>query len=149
MHFAWHYTTGEKFAQICESGFLLPAHVGVSPPEKPILWFSTAPHWEETACKFIVGENGAPIRQTMLDTRRLGMGLVRFGCPVSDLMTGAALLKAARMKPATWASLCAAGKRQGSDPADWWGRTKPLAIAKLAVDVMTDDLQWECVRSAA
>ncbi len=52
---SWHYTTGDKYELIKKSGLLLPADIGISPPERPILWFSTHPRYEPTALKPLCG----------------------------------------------------------------------------------------------
>lgn len=143
----WHYTTGQKFPFIVGCGFLLPSGIAASPPEKPILWFSANQYWEQTACK-AWSEPGQPLRiLSMQETFKLGGGLVRFGCHVKHLRTGEALRKGARMKSAVWSQLAVQGLREGARPAEWWGRTKRLAIDELAVEVMTDEMKWEPVRS--
>src|SRR5690242_12554077 len=82
---AWHYTTGENFRLIVESGFLLPTAVGIGKHEKPVLWFSVAEFWEPTAAKMML-QNGQMVNMGMEGTYKHGGGLARFGVAVSKLV---------------------------------------------------------------
>ena len=146
---AWHYTTGVHFERIAAAGFLMPAATAVAPPEKPILWFSVNQYWELTANKGWEFPGGSIRTLTMTETFEKARGLVRFGCPLRLLRSGEALRKEGRMKSAMWRLLAAEGKRQGADPGEWWGTTKPLSIDGLAVEVMNREWAWEPVRTAA
>ena len=75
----WHYTTGQNFIEIVDSGELRPTVVGVQPPERGILWFSAHPQWEPTACKLLIRGDGTARRLSMEETYVRGRGLVRFG----------------------------------------------------------------------
>lgn len=146
---AWHYTTGKHFERIATTGFLMPAATAVEPPEKPILWFSVNQYWELTANKGWEFPDGTIRTLTMQETFEKARGLVRFGSPLRLLRSGEALRKEARMKSAMWLMLATEGKRQGANPADWWGTTKPLPIDGMAVEVMNREWAWEPVRPAA
>lgn len=50
----WHYTSLERFAQIMESGVIMPATANVGAKEKPVVWFSANQFWEHTATKAIL-----------------------------------------------------------------------------------------------
>lgn len=144
---AWHYTTGIHFERICATGFLMPAATAVTPPEKPIVWFSLNQYWEPTANKGWAGD-GDTYTMTMQETFKRARGLCRFGCPLRLLRGGEALRKEARMKSSMWKLLATEGKRKGADPGEWWGTTRPLAIEILAVAVMNRAWVWEPVRDS-
>lgn len=55
---AWHYTTGEKFIEIVDSGFLLPTANYIASPELPVLWFSRNQKWEPTSRKMVMESDG-------------------------------------------------------------------------------------------
>ncbi len=145
---AWHYTTGQHFKRICESGILMPAATAVTPPEKPILWFSLNQYWEPTANKGWRNPDGTILTLTMQQTLERAAGLVRFGCPLRLLRGGEALRKEARMKSAVWKMPFDEGERQGANPCDWRGTVKPLFIDNLAVDVMSKEWKWVPVRES-
>ena len=83
---AWHYTTGQKFEQIAETGFILPASIGVKPPERPIVWFSLNQNFELTARKGWCDVAGFVRTLSVQETREAGGGLVRLGLDASKLI---------------------------------------------------------------
>jgi hypothetical protein len=138
---AWHYTTGEKFELIQKDGMLRPAHIGVFAPERPVIWFSTNPVFEPTAAKAIVVD-GVRHMLTLREMYDRAGGIVRLGCRISRLKSGADLRKAARMQPAIWNVLASVGKRMGASSADWWGYVGALTLTEVVVERMNDDLAW-------
>jgi hypothetical protein len=79
----WHYTTGTCFLQITEEGYIQPATAYIAPGERPIVWFSTNPIWEPTACKGVPVPGGLSRTGTFEETYERGRGLVRFGVAAS------------------------------------------------------------------
>jgi hypothetical protein len=142
---AWHYTTGQKFLAIVESGYLKPTNIDVRPPEKPILWFSLNQKWENTANKAILEADGEIKRLSMQETRRLGGGLVRFGIKPNVLYLGNQLRIKASMSASIWKVLCKEGLKQNAKPSEWCGSLKPIPINKLFIEVMNKDFVWEKV----
>lgn len=74
MAMAWHYTTGNKFPLIVADGLIRPAAIGVKPPERPIVWFSLAQHFEMTARKGLMNEAGQFRTASIQETREFGGG---------------------------------------------------------------------------
>src|SRR5690606_12596681 len=62
VNIVWHYTTGNKFQEILESGVLLRDDQTTpylfAPGEKGFVWFSSNQQWEETANKAAIDEAG-------------------------------------------------------------------------------------------
>ena len=141
----WHYTTGEKFKLIVESGLLLTASIGVYPPEKPILWFSSHPYFEPTAIKNYE-LNGKIRRLSLPELFKLGRGLCRFGYQKKLLLSGQALRADARMPLKIWKRLEQVALEQGSHSRYWWGITECLPIGNLVIEVMADSMNWERVQ---
>ena len=75
----WHYTVGIRFQQIAESGEIRPAMAYVPKNEKPAVWFSTNPVWEQTANKSWMNENGSLVHLNMKQSAEHGNGLFRIG----------------------------------------------------------------------
>lgn len=142
---AWHYTTGEKFILIVDSGMLLPTDIGTMPPEKPVLWFSKHPYFEPTAQKTVV-ENGKMRRLPVTELFKAGSGLIRFGYPTARLFHGRSLRAEARIPRIQWKVLEKVARKQGSNPEDWWGTTESLVIDDLVVEVMNESMEWQRVQ---
>lgn len=140
---SWHYTTGDKYELIKKSSLLLPSDIGVSEPERPILWFSTHPKFEPTAMKPIRSLDGGFIRMlTLEELREMAGGLVRFHCPVSRLKFGENLRKEAKMKSKIWLGLAKAATKVNASQSDWWGHVGTMEIADLKVERMSNRMTW-------
>jgi hypothetical protein len=139
---AWHYTTGEKYELIKKCGSLLPADIGVTAPERPILWFSTHPRFEPTALKPLASARGIIRMLTMEEMRDMAGGLVRFGCPVTRLKFGENLRKEAKMQSIIWRSLAKSAVRVKANQGDWWGYVGTMEIAGLKVELMSNRMTW-------
>lgn len=142
---AWHYTTVDKFELIQQSGMLTPADIGVQPPELPIVWFSLATYFENSARKGISDTTGAGLRAaTVEEMYELGNGLYRLGCPISKLLTGERLRKAAKMSMIQWKRLLKVAQHMKATPGDWWGLPgSNLEIAGLTIETMGPDMKWK------
>ena len=138
---AWHYTVGNHFLKIMESGYLRPTDIGIEPGEKPILWFSTNQTWDQTACKAVL-KDGKICRISKEETRNLGGGLYRFGMPIDRLHMWPKLVRKARMTPNVQRLLEIEGRKQGANPSEWCGLTSnPIAIDKIfAIQTEADGL---------
>jgi len=139
----WHYTTGENFIKIVEDGFLKPTSIGIKGKEKPILWFSSHPYFEPTACKAKI-INGSIQRLTMKETFIAGGGLVRLGMPLSSLTRWPQLHRDALMPRKIARILERSGKEQGAKPSQWYGLIDiPLDIGEcVSIQAINGDVQW-------
>lgn len=148
---AYHYTIGDYFRPIIESGFLDPARSvtqGQGLRERPILWFSTHPIWEPTACK-AYSSNGHIRTLSMAETIEKGHGGIRFGCPVSRLHSWSTgkLRSKARMSKDVAKALRLSGIEQGATPEFWYGSLSKVSLSGLTVEVINSDMQWELLRT--
>lgn len=144
---AWHYTTGEKFLLIVESGVIRPSDGLVFPPERPIAWFSLEQHFEMTARKAVM-KDGRIRTMTIQETKEVCGGLCRFGVAAERLIAwkGGALRKAARMSHAIAKALELYGRKQGANPHEWLGSLEPVPVDECAaVGFMGDNGQWLAV----
>jgi hypothetical protein len=143
---AWHYTTGQNYELIKQTGMVIPASAGVQPPEEPILWFSTHPVFEPTALKPAGDENGNFIRMLSLDElSEMAGGLYRFGSPTNRLLHGEKLRKAARMKSIWWRRLLKGAENLKGNPGDWWGYVGTMDLDEVTVEIMDDNKRWRPV----
>jgi hypothetical protein len=140
---AWHYTTGEKFLLIVESGELRPTDIGVSYPEKPILWFSLEQKWEPTACKAIL-ENGELKTLSMEETFEYGKGLVRFGIRLDSLHHWKKLIRKSQMAADMVKQLESTGLQQGADKNLWYGSIGIIPLSRCkSIQVMNNNGEWQ------
>lgn len=147
---AWHYTTGEKWTHIRWLGELLPARIGIKPPERPIVWFSMDQRFEPTARKAIADSQGRVLRLAEPEELdELAGGAFRIGIHPARLLRGEALRKAARMPPNIWRRLGDEGRRQGADPALWLGAVvEALPLTGLRVERLTPAGAWCALHEA-
>jgi hypothetical protein len=124
------YTIGQKFAQIARDGVIKPATAYVSPRERPVVWFSTHPLWEPTACKMVQAPDGRLRRLTREETARYGGGLVRIGvAPESAPHNWQAYRRLSGVNPHIASGLAKSGKDQGADPRHWYVSFEPVPAA--------------------
>jgi hypothetical protein len=144
-HVAWHYTTGENFIKIADSGVLLPTDAYIAPGEFPILWFSLNQIWEPTSRKAIFNEERKLVSFTKAQTERLGRGLARFGFPSALLTPWNSLWKLANISRKKAKALEIVGCREGAIPAHWMGCLHEIAVNDLRIEIL-DENKWVCVQ---
>ena len=132
---AWHYTIGKHAASIIEGGVIRGATEHVPTGEMPVVWFSLRQHWEPTANKMIRSADGTVRFGTMADTIRIGGGW-RFGLPVSELLPYRDLKRAANISGETARGLERVARRQGADPALWYGSLTPVEVSRCIVQIL-------------
>ena len=131
---AWHYSTADRLQSIQRSGLILPASAGIPATERPVAWFSLHPRFEPTAAKGLVDRaTGKRRTATIAEMIDIGSGLVRFGIPARELLTGEALRRKARISNAAWRQLCASGIQCGANPSHWFGLIGPMELARCDV----------------
>jgi hypothetical protein len=139
----WHYTTGQCFLQIVEDGIIKPAITGVPTHEKPIVWFSTNPHWENTASKAMRKPDGSIVTLNMEETAEHCGGLVRFGvAPETAPHDWNALRDISGMSPKMASALYQAAIRQGARPGEWWGCFEPVPRSRWVAVHVYQDGRW-------
>lgn len=146
---AWQHTTGAKFVNIIECGWLMPANAGVTPPERLVAWFSTNPAWEQTASKWLLLPDHSGRGASMQETRQLGCRLVRFGMAPKGLRTGDALRRAALISRSVWRLMENEGRRQGTELSEWFGFVGAIPVEALEIEVLDFDDSWKRVVETA
>lgn len=138
---AWHYTTAFHIQAILESEMLRPTGIGIKPPEKPILWFSTNKYWENTVIKSLSDDEAQGFLsrdQLMFVTQ----AFFRFGVPMKGLLFGTMLKQKARMPNMAWRNLLAGAKVNKADFTEWCGTFESIALQNTVIEVMYDDMRW-------
>ncbi len=141
---AWHYTITPIYFEILKSGYLKPSDSYLTPGEKPVLWFSSNPFWEETASKSLK-DHGMTIHLSMEETAQKAGGLVRFAFPLELLVRWPRIGQQANIKSKERKILEEAGIRRGADPRQWYGTLERInvddciAIERMKMETRT----WE------
>lgn len=124
----WHYTVTQHYPSIMKEGRLRLATLHVATRERPVVWFSTQPFWEPTACKGII-ENG--VRRTATFEEMRDTGLVRFGVRPSDApYDWHAYLRKSRIDRGIADGLLEVARALGADPNHWFVSFRPVAIER-------------------
>lgn len=140
MSTAYHYTVGKCFQGILSTGHIMQATAGILAWERPVVWFSTNPMFEPTARKWDM-TTGRVL--SVEECRRRCGGLVRLGMKTQSLIPWPDLARAAGIRRDRRRSLEQVGRRQGANPAHWWGSLEPVTLEDIEVfDVAMDDLNW-------
>jgi len=117
---AWHYTSGERAAEILRAGVLKAAEGELGSTQPALLWFSLRQHWDPIA-------HGS----TPSD------GAWRFGVAAEELLPWRQL--AAAMDRDAARALERAGRKAGSDPALWLGSRDPVELDLCRIEHLHGD----------
>lgn len=143
---AWHYTTGTCFLRIVEAGYLRPTDAAIPKHEVPALWFSRNQVWEPTSAKGIFDNKGKNWTLSKLETYEFGCGLIRFGYPVTKLISWPELQKKAKILPCRANVLENTGRMLGANPSDWMGSMSRIFICDLVIESLEDN-KWVRIAS--
>lgn len=144
MMMAWHYTKGVHYPKIVSSGVLKCTSSGIPDDEKPVLWFSINPKWENTVSTAQV-INNVKRTHTMSETRDQFEGLYRFGVPSNLLIPWIELIKVANIHPLMRKLLEKSARNCGANPYQWMGLLQSMAINEAVIEIMDDDGKWHSV----
>lgn len=139
----WHYTIGIHAHSILRCGHIRPATAFIADTEIPIVWFSAARFWENTANK--IGENprGELVALSRQQTEEHGGGLFRFSAPANlELMRWPHLGSKAGMTPALIRALTKSGRERGSRPENWCGVFGTVPIESSRMQMLVDGKVW-------
>jgi hypothetical protein len=143
MSIIWHYTIRAYLPQILADGLLKPAIAGVPRGERPAVWFSSNPAWEETANKMVMTWSG-PRLGTKETTHRHGGGLCRIGVTASVAPHGwGAFKRLSGIKTAHARALERAGLKAGAKPAEWYVSFAAVPREKWVSVELWNGREWE------
>jgi len=139
---AYHYTIGKYLPAIFESGELRPTDSYVEPGERPILWFSTHPHFEPTATKMVISADGSYRGLSVEETEQQGGGLFRFGVSLDRVTSWPRIGSLAGIRTKMKKSLEEAGLRKGASPRQWFGSLGPFSIHEMTFEGLNAAGKW-------
>jgi hypothetical protein len=115
----FHYTTMEKLGKILDSRSIFTATGYVPKNERPVVWFSTNPVWEETANKGIMDALGRISDGSREKTHKGAGGLARIEVPESITVNWLTFKLESGIKPVLAKRLARIAKKQNSKPSEW------------------------------
>lgn len=141
----WHYTIGPHYAKIIESGVIRPATANVLKGERPAVWFSLNPAWEQTACKGII-EDGVRRSLPFEEMLELRIDAFRFGViPSLAPYDWSAYVRKSRVNPRMAKGLLTVATEMGADPQEWFVSFAPVPVAQCsAIDIWYEN-DWHSV----
>jgi hypothetical protein len=125
---AFHYTIGDKISVIRREG-LKPATAFIDPGERPVVWFTLAPVWEQTANKIKETSQGL-LPASMLETEILGGGLFRIVVDDENMIRWDAWKKLSGVSSRTAKRLEQSAIVAGSRVEDWRVSFEPILPAQ-------------------
>jgi len=143
-----HYTYGHKLLAIQAAGALIPTGASIPPWEKRALWFSSNPHFEQTALKPMLVE-GRAVRLSFEKLAEL-VGVYRFCLHgASGLSQWPAARKLLGIRMADADKMESVGRRLGALSCQWWATIEPVPLDRLELQVWRDGCwQQEEISSA-
>lgn len=142
----WHYTTGECFSKAFRDGYLRPAYASTfRKHEKAVVWFSSNPVFEATACKGLVNlATGKSRFLTFAEHVAYPDGLMRIGVAAGTApLNFRAIVHYTGMARRCARHLTQVAYEMGANPADWWGATQTVPRSHwLTIERWTID-HWE------
>ena len=133
----YHYTKVMHLPPILAQG-LKPTNVFIAPGEKPVLWFSTNPQWENT----VFCSDAPSLKEAHLRMRSMG-GLARIGCHDSVAPHRWKELKELANIPSKFAmSLYQAAIAVQSRPGEWRGTFSVVPVKQFKTIEVFDGVNW-------
>ena len=129
----FHYTVGNKLEAILESGELRPTGAHIDTGERPVVWFTKCPEWDNTANKSVGTRDGEIVHLDRAGTHLLAGGLVRFLVPEQAAPHDwRAFVRKSGVSKQTARRLAEVARKRGVDPADWRVSFEPVPMAEWA-----------------
>lgn len=120
----WHYTILDRFRSILRDGFIKPATEYVPPDERPVVWFSSNPVWEQSAAKTFVAGG---ISRTGSFEDHVSVGVFRIGVhPETAPYRWKEIKELSNMDSSVAQNLYKVAIEDGARPGEWYGTFDPV-----------------------
>jgi hypothetical protein len=138
----WHYTIGKHLPKIIESKLIKLATIGVR--EKPAVWFSTNPIWEQTCNKLWQDSITGKLRQlSKEETHRYGNGLVRIRIkPEAAPYNFQAFKRISKISNNAAKRLTEKAELWGAKPQEWWVSFESVPQSEWLDIEVWDGMNW-------
>ncbi len=139
----WHYTRGDNMRGILQDGTIKLATAGIMQNERPVVWFSTNPIWEETVNGIVIERDGTLKYLDKDETHAECGGLFRIGvAPETAPYTWEVIKVRARIKPKVAKVLAEIAREKGANPKDWRGTLEPVPREKWIAVESWNGSEW-------
>lgn len=137
----WHYTILDAFRSILHDGFIKPATEFVPPGERPVVWFSSNPVWENSAAKGVT--EGGRMRIATFD-EHVSAGLIRIGVQSATApYRWQETKELSNMDASVAQKLYRVAIAKGARPGEWYGTFDPVPRdAWVSVEIWRDG-EWQ------
>jgi hypothetical protein len=140
----WHYTCGDRLELILKSGEIRPATAGIEKGERPAVWFSSNPVWEETANKLRLDSWTGEVRSlTKQETHEYAGGLARIAVsPETAPVNWERFCRESGASTKMLAGLKKAAYSMSSHPSQWFVSFSPVRREKWLSIELWDGKKW-------
>ena len=140
----WHYTCGDRLELIQKSGEIRPAIAGIEKGERPAVWFSSNPVWEETANKLLMDSLTGQVRSlTKQETHEYAGGLARIAVsPETAPINWDRFSSESGASTKMLAGLRKAAYSMGSRPSQWFVSFSSVRREKWLAIELWDGEKW-------
>jgi hypothetical protein len=141
----WHYTVYQNWEGILESGFIKTSDTLIESGEKPAVWFSTNPNFEQTARKIIQDTETGEIKlnQGRDELFEAGFQCVRIEVvPTLPFINWKKYKKISGISKGVAKAMEKVGIEQGANPAEWLALFEPVSLDYCKNIEIWDGKQW-------
>ena len=140
----WHYTAELRIPEIVQSGVIKLATKFLEKRERPAVWLSSNPTWENTATK--MANDGFHTRQLSLEEMKLHFGLARIQVVTKkSYVTWGKFKYDSGISAEFYDFLESEGFRKQANPKEWYASFEPIVKAEwLSIEIWRNN-QWEVV----
>ena len=118
----WHYTNGRRIDQIIESGQINLATAYIEKNERPAVWLSTNPLFENTATRLTKEGEDIPFNDSRLPAIRIEVR------PSDKYVTWARFKHTGKISPRMAMHVEKVGRESGANPAQWYASFRPILM---------------------
>ena len=140
----WHYTAELRINEIIESGVIKLATKYLEKRERPAVWLSSNPVWENTATKMV--NDGFNLRQLSLEEMKIHFGLARIEViPKDSYITWGKYKYDSGISARFYGMLESEGLRKQANPKEWYASFEPILKHEwLSIEIWKNN-KWEVV----
>jgi hypothetical protein len=141
----WHYTTADRLHKIAESGRINTTSTLIERGERPAVWLSTNPEWEETVQRVVINEVGNKTPPLSRDgLLKLGIIPVRIeiNCQQVRLLNWNEFKKKSRISKFCADNLEEVALEDGADPQQWRASFQPIDLKRTVCVEFWDGKAW-------
>lgn len=148
----WHYTVASHYNQIIADGFIKLATLYVNKNEKPAVWLSSNPNYEETVRKTLRDSETGEVMKDLSRDELFEKGVLPVRLEINSsfikLHTWEDFQKESRINHEVADTLVKVAEKWGAYPEDWYTSFEPISTANGVLSVECwDGKEWVLLNS--